>query len=367
MRDIRLLMTADAAGGVWTYTLETARALAGRGISTTLAVLGEPPSESALREAQATAGLTIELTDLPLDWTASSSLEVTHAGEQIARLARRIGADLVQLNAPALAATASFPVPTIAVLHSCVATWWEAVHGHAALPPDLEWRAKLTRAGLARVDAAIAPSQALAEQAQRIYALPTAPMVIRNGRSPAIGAPAAARDIPVLTAGRLWDGGKNIAALDRAAAHLPFRVSAAGPLRGPNGASVEFSHLHWLGKLEPEALRDAMARSAVFVSPALYEPFGLAVLEAAQAGCALVLSDIPTFRELWDGAALFVAPSDPHALRNALNTLIADTALRTGLAAAAEERAARYTQDKPADELAALMRSLIAEPQRRAS
>ena len=51
-----------------------------------------------------------------------------------------------------------------------------------------------------------------------------------------------------------------------------------------------------------------MARTAVFVSPALYEPFGLAVLEAAQAGCALVLSDIPTFRELWDGVALFVAP-----------------------------------------------------------
>jgi glycosyltransferase involved in cell wall biosynthesis len=99
----------------------------------------------------------------------------------------------------------------------------------------------------------------------------------------------------------------------------------------------------------------------------LYEPFGLAVLEAAQAGCALVLSDIPTFRELWDEAALFVPPSDARALGEALDTIIADPALRARLAAAATRRAARYTVDKSADALAALMRSLLAEPQRRAS
>jgi glycosyltransferase involved in cell wall biosynthesis len=110
-----------------------------------------------------------------------------------------------------------------------------------------------------------------------------------------------------------------------------------------------------------------MARSAVFVSSGLYEPFGLAVLEAAQAGCALVLSDIPTFRELWNGAAVFVAPSDPRAIADALNDITADATLRTRLAAAAEQRAAHYTMDKSADALAALIRSLLTQPQRRAS
>ena len=54
---------------------------------------------------------------------------------------------------------------------------------------------------------------------------------------------------------------------------------------------------------------------------ARYEPFGLAVLEAAQAGMRLVLSDIPSFRELWDGAATFVASRRADllpALRHAL-------------------------------------------------
>jgi glycosyltransferase involved in cell wall biosynthesis len=110
-----------------------------------------------------------------------------------------------------------------------------------------------------------------------------------------------------------------------------------------------------------------MARSSIFVSAALYEPFGLAVLEAAQAGCALILSDIPTFRELWQGAALFVAPSDARAIADALNKITGDAALRARLAYAAKRRAASYTIGKSADALAALMRSLVAEPQRRAS
>lgn len=43
----------------------------------------------------------------------------------------------------------------------------------------------------------------------------------------------------------------------------------------------------------------------IYVHPALCEPFGLAVVEAAQAGCALVLSEIAPLRENWEGAALF--------------------------------------------------------------
>jgi glycosyltransferase involved in cell wall biosynthesis len=213
----------------------------------------------------------------------------------------------------------------------------------------------------------IAPSAALARQAQRIYALPSTPIVIHNGRLSPAAKRASTRDISVLTAGRLWDQGKNSAALDRAAKHLPFKICAAGPLHGPNGALIEFQRLDWLGVLDPRTLRDVMARAAVFVSTALYEPFGLAVLEAAQAGCALVLSDISTFRELWDGAALFVPPSDPRTIADALDHITADHGLRTRLAAAAEQRAAHYTIGKSADALAALMRSLLAEPQLRAS
>jgi glycosyltransferase involved in cell wall biosynthesis len=74
----------------------------------------------------------------------------------------------------------------------------------------------------------------------------------------------------------------------------------------------------------------------------LYEPFGLAVLEAALSGCALVLSDIATFREIWNDAAVFVDPRDPEDIAQALSRLTQDPSLRLQLAGAAMARARNF-------------------------
>lgn len=99
----------------------------------------------------------------------------------------------------------------------------------------------------------------------------------------------------------------------------------------------------WLGRLDAAPLRRELERSAVYASLSLYEPFGLGVLEAAQAGCALVLSDIPTFRELWQGAAVFVPAQDEAAVAKALDGLLHDPAAATALGRAAAARAARFS------------------------
>ena len=65
--------------------------------------------------------------------------------------------------------------------------------------------------------------------------------------------------------------------------------------------------------------------------------------QAAQAGCALVLSDIATFRELWDGAAMFVAPGNDAALAHELRALGADERRCAALGVAASRRAEHYT------------------------
>ncbi len=87
-----------------------------------------------------------------------------------------------------------------------------------------------------------------------------------------------------------------------------------------------------------------MARASVFASPAIYEPFGLAVLEAAQLGTPLALADTPVFRELWSEAALFVAPHDAHGWADALNVLLHNDDERARLGHAAYTRASAYTQ-----------------------
>ncbi|MBV8912277.1 MAG: glycosyltransferase [Acetobacteraceae bacterium] len=146
------------------------------------------------------------------------------------------------------------------------------------------------------------------------------------------------RERAVLIAGRLWDEGKNAAALDRIAPALDAPVRAAGPVRGPNGAAIDLHNLHLLGTLDALAMAEAYASATVYASMARYEPFGLSVLEAARAGLRLVLADIPSLRELWDGAASFVR-EEPELLP----ALAA--ALRAEGDGGAQSRAARYTVD----------------------
>ena len=344
-----VLMTADAVGGVWTYALDLGAALVARRDRVTLALLGPAPARAQRADAAA-RGLDLVELPHPPEWLAADAAAVRAGSAALAELAGRAGADLLHLNHPALGADTAFPCPTLAMAHSCVATWWEAVRGDA-LPEDFRWRAALHEAGLAAADVAAAPSAAFAEATRRVYGFGSAPLAVPNGRD---APPAPAADAPppaaaVMTAGRLWDEGKNLAVLDRAAARLPVPVEAAGPLQGPNGARIALHHTVTPGPLDAPVLRDRLAARPIFTSTALYEPFGLSVLEAAQAGCALVLSDIPTFRELWDDAALFVAPHDDRALAAAILRLLGDRTDRAERAALCRERAARYTVEAMAE------------------
>jgi glycosyltransferase involved in cell wall biosynthesis len=243
------------------------------------------------------------------------------------------------------------------VQHSCVATWWEAVQG-TELPADFAWRTELNRRGLHAADAVVAPTSAFGEMVRRRYALPQAPRTVHNGRTPPQIPDSAPHDF-VFTAGRLWDEGKNLGTLDAAARGIGVPLRAAGPLKGPNGAEVMFEHLHCLGNLGEEELARWLSARPVFVSAALYEPFGLAVLEAASAGCPLILSDIPTFRELWNDVATFVSPRDEAGFTRAIADLVSDDFERAVMGRAARERAKRYTPDAMAAQMASLYRSLL--------
>ena len=331
-------MTTDAVGGTWRYSVDLAEGLAMYGIQTVLAVLGPSASTVQRGEAEAVRGLRLVDTGFPLDWTAAAPVELAQASERLASLAALTGVNSVHLHAPALVGAARWPAPVVAVAHSCVATWWRAVRG-GPIPDDLAWRSAATRAGLLAAQAVIAPTAAHARATEAAYG-PMPMEVVHNG-SPIRPVPARPRRPVVLTAGRLWDAGKAADWLDRAAPGLDVPVLAAGPTRSPDGSEARFDHSRLLGTLAPDALAAEYAGATVFASMARYEPFGLAVLEAAQAGMALVLSDTPGFRELWDGAAIFVAEETGllPALRQAL-------AAPEPWAERAQERARRYTVEK---------------------
>jgi glycogen(starch) synthase len=168
----------------------------------------------------------------------------------------------------------------------------------------------------------------------------------------------------ILTAGRVWDEGKNVGALAAIATSLDWPIFVAGEGKHPDRGAVAHEGLHQLGRLPGRELAAWLGRAAVFALPARYEPFGFTPLEAALAGCALVLGDIPSLREVWGDAAVFVPPDDPEALRSALQRLIADDAARTALAGRAHVRALRFTPQRMAAGYLAAYRSLLADRSR---
>src|SRR6202162_3625024 len=70
-----------------------------------------------------------------------------------------------------------------------------------------------------------------------------------------------------------------------------------------------------------------MAAAAIFVAPASYEPFVLSILEATLSICALILGDISSLRENWNGAASFVPLDDPAELIDVIENLISNRAV----------------------------------------
>ncbi|MCG7361877.1 glycosyltransferase family 4 protein [Roseomonas sp. ACRSG] len=353
----RILLTTDAVGGVWTHALDLTRGLVARRMAITLAVLGPRPTPAQAAAATSIPGTSLRLTDLPLDWTGADAATLLEAGRALAALAAEEQAELVHLNSPTLAAGGAFAMPLLVGCHSCVASWWAMMRG-TPLPPDLAWQREMVAQGYRAAHALVAPSAAFAAMTAQLYGLPRPPRVVHNGRQ-AEPAPPAAQRQGILAAGRLWDEAKNIALLDRIAPYLDQPVQVAGPLAAPGGGAISLPHLHHLGLLNAGEMAEAFARAGIFVSPARYEPFGLTVLEAAQAGCALLLADIPSFREIWGEAADYAVPEDEAGFLHGLRRLAADPALRARRGAEAQARAARYSEAAMAEGMLAIYRDML--------
>ena len=356
---LAILMTADAVGGVWQYSCDLACELARAGHTVTIAGMGPEPSAAQRREIEGDPAIRLVWTDLPLDWLSEGPEPVVRAAETLAEMAGQGGFDLVHCNMPSLAGAADWPVPLVAVAHGCVATWWEAARV-GPLDPAMVWHRDLTRKGLASAHAVVAPSAAHAATLARHYALSRTPRVVHNGRRLLTRPGHNPAPLPAaLTVGRLWDPVKNAALLDKVAAAIPVPFMAAGALRGPNGEHLAPANLQSLGELPAGELAGLLALHPVFVSAATFEPFGLSVLEAAAAGCPLVLSDIPTFRELWDGAALFVDPRSADAFAEAIGSVLSDRARHRLLGEAAMERSRRFTPAATGAAMAAIYREVL--------
>lgn len=349
---MKILMTADTVGGVWTYCMDLCAALAPHGVHIALATMGRALSDEQHRQVDQLANVTLYESTYRLCWMQDAWGDVNAAGKWLSQLEREIRPDLVHLNDLAHGGL-SWHAPVLLVAHSCVYSWWDAVRGQTAPAADWQRYHGTVRQSVRQASLVAAPTRAMLDAFLKHYGPARSGAVIHNGRDfPALApSPALAhgrKQALIFAAGRVWDEAKNIGTLAATAHDLPWPVFVAGETTDPNGGTANAEGVHCLGFLSRNELQTWLERAAIYVAPARYEPFGLAILEAARAGCALVLGDIPSLREVWGEAAVYVDPDDSLALCQAVTALTENPARRQRLA----ERAWRAAQGYGASAMA---------------
>ncbi len=339
-RRTRILMTADAVGGVWSYALDLIQELGAHQVNVLLAVLGPAPDAWQRGEAEAAENLQLVHRDFKLEWFQDvSNADIHLSTEWLQHLAVDFHADLVHLNGYAYAA-AEWNIPTLVVAHSCVYSWWQSVCGTW---PSAEYEPYRDRvvAGLKAASSVVAPTHWMLNSIGSTYDVDLADTRVISNFTQSVLLEAKKENL-VFACGRFWDPAKNIQLLSRIAPELQWPVSLAGSLSGPENTCEQKSNLHLLGQLRRTEVAKHLARAGIFVHPAYYEPFGLAVLEAASARCALVLADIPPLRELWEECAIFVSPNDASGWTQCINHLCACEAERNAWAEKAFKRSRQF-------------------------
>ncbi len=356
---LQILMTSDTLGGVWSYSLNLAKALEPFGVHIHLATMGAMPDQSQKAQAAQRSNLTLHSSTWQLEWMDDPWEEVAAAGHWLKYLQSEIRPDLVHLNDYS---HGSLPwnVPVLMVGHSCVPSWWQAVKKEE-VPAQYDAYMQKIKAGLQAADVVVAPSGHFMEQLSYFYGPFNQQQVIYNSTSANDIKPAAKQPF-ILSAGRLWDEAKNISFCDMIAARgLDWPLIVAGEDRHPNGKQISYQHLHTMGKLSHQDLTQRLAVAAIYMHPAKYEPFGLSVLEAAHAGCALILGDIPSLRELWQDAALFISTTDVEEAHRQVQELLGNKPQRQQLAQKALQRARQYSQALHGKQYFELYQELIRE------
>ena len=388
---MRVLLTTDTVGGVWTFTRELAFHLLRRGHTLALVSFGREPSPSQTAWADEIAHVfpnrfAFTSSPAPLEWMPDNARALADGAPVLQNVIGTFGPELLHLNQfcfGALPISVHAATPKLVSAHSDVLSWAETCRPQGFEPsPWLETYVSLVQAGLAGADAVTAPTHWMAAALRRHFPFGPQPQVIPNGRtlpsppSPRLPSPGptspgptppnlpspnstspGARKLQAVSAGRLWDEAKNIILLTRITSPLPLVIAGeSNPSHGrapePAGHRVQFT-----GMLPEAELLTLFRESSLYIATSIYEPFGLAPLEAALCGCAVLANDIPSLREVWGDAALYF--HDGPTLEALLHEMASNPARLSIARQRSLARAGELTSTRMADAYLALYTDLI--------
>lgn len=339
----------DKPGGVQSHVLDLSAELIRRGHQ--VRVLGPASSHAELPDYVTRGGLAV-----PVRY--NGSVARLSVGPQVRRIARDFIADgafdvlhVHEPNSPSysLAAVRLADGPIVATYHASATSSYAL---KAALP--------VLRVNLEKIRGGIAVSE-LARRWQ-VEQIGTDPVVIPNGVATARFAaarrlPNHSSDVEIVFLGRCDEPRKGLDILLAAVRQLDrrVRVTVVGDGRARELPGVEFT-----GRVTETQKEHILGRADIYVAPNTGgESFGIVLVEAMAAGCAVVASDLEAFAAVCDASAdqpagvLFPA-GDADALACALRTLVDDPPARNRIIDAGISRAQEYDWSAVAGEVMAV-------------
>lgn len=339
----------DAPGGVQAHVLDLASVLIERGHH--VEVLGPADANQHLPDYVTRGGVS-----LPVPF--NGSIARIAIGPHVARYARefivRGDFDVLHVHEPN---ATSFSLAALRLAQGpIVATY----HASATASVVLQLALPVLRGNLEKIRAGIAVS----EMARRwqVEQIGTDPVVIPNGIDTTRFAAARqpqndSNDVEIVFLGRRDEPRKGLDVLLRAVDKLarPAKVTVIGGGRERTAPRVNF-----VGQVSEAEKARILGRADIYVAPNLGgESFGIVLVEAMAAGCAVVASDIEAFAAVCNAeaetpAGLLFPVGDSDALARRLQLLIDEPSVRNTLINASTQRARDYDWSHVADQIMAV-------------
>jgi glycogen(starch) synthase len=358
---MRVLLTTDTIGGVWTFTCELSERLLEMGHAVAVVSFGRIPSQAqsawtARQKARFNASFYFEASQVPLEWMQENSRTFGVGAELLSRVSREFRAEVVHCSQFCWGAL-DCRLPKVITAHSDVLSWADSADPSALRgSPWLSRYTAMVQKGLDGADAVIAPTSWMRAALRAHFAVRAPFDVIYNGRTVPQSTTTIERRLSAITAGRLWDKAKALSIIFDINSPLPISVAGEEQF-GDALATARPSHVTALGVLDEQQILYTMRQSSIYIATSIYEPFGLAALEAAMCGCAIVARDIPSFHEVWGNAISYFG--NAAELENVLAALAADPNRLLRAQRSAHERASHYTGAAMAAEYVRLYGKLI--------
>jgi len=362
---MHVLVTADTVGGVWTYTRELVTGLSQRGVRVTLVSFGDIPTPAQVGWLDGLRNVDYRATAFRLEWMQEAQDDLLVSSAFLKQVISEVQPDLLHLSQYCYGAL-DCGIPKIVVGHSDVLSWWTTVHHEPA--PENDWIAgyrEIVTAGLAGADVVAAPSKWMLSQLREHYGPLRQGVVIYNGRNPGLFNPHTSKEDLVVSVGRAWDKGKNVALLTQASHTTPVWI--VGEERHPDPAfrghvcePERARGVRFCGPQSEAQIRQLFGRASMYAATSQYEPFGLAPVEAALSRCAVIANDVPTFRELWGETACYFEHNNADDLAEKIRMLRYDRELRLTYSNLAYRRAKqRFTSERMVNDYLNLYQTLV--------